>query len=51
MTTYMGEIPLTDLFADTSGTSWTFKDSATYSEVKLVYRTEVTGDAEGMLCR
>lgn len=42
------EIPLTDLFADTSGTSWTFKDSVTYSEVKLVYRTEVTGDAEGI---
>lgn len=41
-------IPLSDLFTSTSGNEWTFKDSIELSHVKLVYRTEVSGDANGL---
>lgn len=41
-------IPLSDLFTSTSGNEWTFKDSIELSHVKLVYRTEVSGDADGL---
>ncbi|NLT10391.1 MAG: hypothetical protein GXY08_12985, partial [Ruminococcus sp.] len=41
-------IPLSDLFTSTSGDEWTFKDSVTQSHVRLVYRTEVSGDANGI---
>lgn len=39
---------LSDLFADTSGTAWTFKDTVTEDKVTLVYRTEVSEDADGI---
>ena len=39
-------IALTDLFTDTTGTSWTFKDDVTASKVTLLYRTEVSGDSD-----
>ena len=41
-------IPLSDLFTSTSGNEWTFKDSIELSHVKLVYRTEVSGDADDL---
>ena len=39
-------LELSDLFTSTSGTSWTFKNTVTEDNVTLVYRTEVSEDAE-----
>ena len=41
-------ISLADLFSDTSGTSWTFKEGVTEDKVTLLYRTEVSEEADGI---